>query len=214
MRSLIQAAECLSDQRGNALILAMLILLTLTSVGVVSVQRTSSDLMVAGNIARVTQAQVVGEQGMMHGLGRVGADPNHYMKVIETQRTGGSTGLGIDESPRLGIAVARGSTTQSSTDLHIPWVEPDTSSDEVKSLAFIRQMVAYDVESVWINEGKGMPGYDVATDICHEVFDYSAMGGIPTALGETVQATMNQKDTVVVENRARAISGPVLCYQK
>ena len=38
-------------QRGNALVLSVLILLALTSVGLVSVQRTNTDLGVAGNLA-------------------------------------------------------------------------------------------------------------------------------------------------------------------
>ena len=70
------------SRQGNALVLSVLVLLALTSVGIIAVQRTNTDLMSAGNLVRATQAYSAGEAGMSHALGRVGELPNQYINAL------------------------------------------------------------------------------------------------------------------------------------
>ncbi len=198
---------------GNALVLSMLILLTLTSVGVVSVQRTAMNLAVVGNVSRAVQANTTGDAGMIHGLVRVGNNPGKFARSIAQQRieafSAFSTSAGSEKQSR---DVAEFSTAMDAETERICYTEPSNCSNELRSLARLSQQVAYTVEAVWIPpQQQGMPGWSVDATICHQVFDYTARGGIPTAVGESVEDTMSQRDTVVVQNRARGISGPVLC---
>lgn len=201
------------SERGNALVLAVLILLALTSVGVVSIQRTAMDLNVSGNVTRATQAFVAGEGGLSHGLGQVGGNPDEFVKLIEIQKRGGNAALDV-RNDKIGSKtllvwdrIARGgySTVLGINDaLRIPHVAHD-------SAARIRQDVAYRVEITHVDEIRDPAGYGVNQDVCLHLFDFTAEGGLPTRDGETVDETMGQTDTVVVRNRARAAAGPGKC---
>jgi hypothetical protein len=202
-------APCISGgRRGNALVLAVFILLALTSVGVVSVQRTNVDLMVAGNITRKNQAIAAGEAGMSFGLAVVGSNPVNYLNNIEIQRRGGNLASGGEVAPSntLTITVAAMSTALPDTDAvnRIPHVALDVA-------ARIRQESAFRLQMTFIKEFKGIPGTSVTADICFELMDFVGDGGIPTQFGETVQQTMTQRDTVVTRGGARAVVGAVKC---
>ena len=199
------------SERGNALVLSVLILLALTSVGVLSIQRTTTDLNVSGNLTRATQAFVAGEAGLGHGLSQVGGNPDHFVSLIEMQKRGGNAGFDVPASDGKTLLVwdriADGgySTVLGTNDpLRIPHVAYD-------SAARIRQDVAYRVEITHVNEIHDPAGYGVDQDICLHLFDFTAEGALPTELGQLVRITMGQTDTVVLRNRARAAAGPGKC---
>ena len=60
--------EVVFRRRGNALILSVFLLLALTSVGIVSIQRARTDLIVAGNLAQADSANAAGQSAIVYGL--------------------------------------------------------------------------------------------------------------------------------------------------
>jgi hypothetical protein len=213
----------MTSERGNALVLAVLILLALSSVGIVSIQRTNMDLMVTGNVVRAMQARTGGEAGTVHGLGLVGGKPHEYVGRLEAQRlmamgaSGVSAPDGVDASQKLSQQVfAYSSAVPDYMGVDRPQHLPTV--DGANTMARKRQDIAYDLGVVYVGYSKGWPGYDVDADICHNKFDFNARGGIPSGIESVAQTLPDMSglnpicaDTVVVENRARAVAGPVRC---
>ena len=211
----MDATKILAGRSGNALVLAVLISLALTSVAVVSMRRTTTDLMVAGNLSRAIRAQAAGEAGLGHGLGEVGGVPDKFPALIKANaNTGLDAGdptihskLNIwDPDPKSPTFVDGGYSTAlpAADPFRIPHVLYDTS-------ARIRQDVAYRVRIVFAGEVHDPPGYAVDSDICLHMFDFNAEGGIPTKADEPVDETLSQTDTIVVKSRVRAAAGPGRC---
>jgi hypothetical protein len=213
---MMNIAKILVDRRGNALVLAVLISLALASVAVVSMRRTASDLMVAGNISRSLRAQAAGEAGLGHGLGQVGGTPDAFVNWI-----GANANAALDagdptisqkvniwdpnpSSPTSGRGGFSTALSDAQAAFRIPHVLHDTS-------ARIRQDVAYRTEIVPVGEIQDAPGYDVDSDICLHLFDFNTEGGIPTKFDEPVADTLGQTDTIVVRSRVRAAAGPGKC---
>jgi len=209
---MMSIADILTDRKGNALVLAVLITLALTSVALVSMKRTGSDMKAAGNLSRTVRAESGGEAGLGHGLAQVGGTPDAFVNLITAKKlTAVSTGdpntgakiLIWDDSVRGGYSTA---LPDAKAAFRIPHVLHDTA-------ARIRQDVAYRVEIVWVPGGEihDAPGNDVNSEICLHLFDFNAEGGIPTKFGETVDKTLSQTDTIVVRSRVRAAAGPGKC---
>jgi hypothetical protein len=191
-------------------VLAVLISLALTSVAVVSMQRTSIDLKVAGNLSRAVRAHSGGEAGLGHGLSQVGGIPDVFVHMITDKKITALDDGGADTAAKILIwdqANQGGYSTalpDAQAAFRIPHVLRDTA-------ARIRQDVAYRVEIVAVGEIHDPPGYGVDSDVCLHLFDFNAEGGIPTAFGESVDETMSQTDTIVVKSRVRAAAGPGKC---
>jgi hypothetical protein len=209
---MMNITNILTDRRGNALVLAVLISLALTSVALVSMQRTGSDMKVAGNLSRTIRAESGGEAGLGHGLAQVGGTPDAFVNMINTKKyTAVSTGdpntaskiLVWDDLSQGGYSTA---LPDAKAAFRIPHVLHDTA-------ARIRQDVAYRVEIIAVPYGeiRDAPGNAVDSDICLHLFDFNAEGGIPTKFGETVYETLSQTDTIVVRSRVRAAVGPGKC---
>lgn len=209
---MLNTTYILAARRGNALVLAVLISLALTSVALVAMKRTGSDMKVAGNLSRTVRAESGGEAGLGHGLAQVGGTPDAFVNMITSKKyTAVSTGdpntgakiLIWDDISRGGYSTA---LPDAQAAFRIPHVLHDTA-------ARIRQDVAYRVEIVAVPEGEihDPPGYAVDSDICLHMFDFNAEGGIPTTFGETVDQTLSQTDTIVVRSRVRAAVGPGKC---
>jgi Tfp pilus assembly protein PilX len=175
-----------AGSRGNALVLAVLILMVLSSVGVVSVQLTNTDLAASGNLVAAFQAHMAGEAGMLHGVARVGASPISYL-----------------EFPVYSLADMSTNTTD--TTRHIPVVEGGSS------IARLRQEMAYESRSRWIIEIKGSVGNSANENICFHLFEVNARGAIPTVQNQTMQQIIDEMSTVVVRNRGRVLAGPAPC---
>jgi hypothetical protein len=235
-------------ESGNAMVLAALILLTLTSVGLVAVQQTHSGLMGAGNVSRATQAGLAGDAGIAHTIALLGSRPDNWTRAVEQMRnllmSGGGqftdwTGEVHDASSRLGMTILQRSTSIPDPAgvgqrHHLP------SINWADAGARIQQDVAYDGKLIWIKEVRGMAGWEAEGDRCFETFDVNSRGGIPNGV-EQVFDTLCPDDvmsvcasdadctapatcqvgrcvcvlnTVVVENRARSLAGPVNCVIK
>jgi len=231
--------------RGNALILSVMILLALTAVGLLSVQRTGTELMVSANVSRAMQASLAGEAGMFHSLGLVGNAPHSYVLGIARGRDSfGLESLGMAGS-NFGVINAGVGTIAACTDFGssarlgkdvvcystaLPMMDPEhylpvVQPSPPQTVARLVQDMAYDGEAIWIAEFKGAPGNEIGSDICYQVFDVSARGGIPTQLepvinngaGGTLCGRNDPNcvaETVVVENRSRIVAGPVQCLSK
>ena len=197
--------------RGNALILSVLILLALTSVGLVSVQRTNTDLMVAANLVRAKQAHLAGEAGTAYSLVLTGV--TLYDIVFQMQeRNRGAVGeiASVDHSWALSdFSTAIPDPTGLGQDKHIPTVAPPAAVEP--SVARIRQDWAFLANIVHVGENKGMLGNSVDSNICFQTYDFNTTGAIPTADEQTVQQTIDNADSLVVRNRARAMVGPGEC---
>ena len=202
------------NRQGNALVLAVLVLLALTSVGIIAVQRTNTDLMSAGNLVRATQAYSAGEAGMSHALGRLGELPNNYINAIHQNNMSAATTTRIVEVVRFSTAIR--APLGAGANSYLPVLAADPGAGAATSAERIRQDAAYLVNAFWIDETKGMAGYDVDGSGCMQIFDFNALGGIPTMEEEDVRnaagtGTMDRMDTVVVRVRARAMAGPIAC---
>ncbi|MBW1808849.1 MAG: pilus assembly PilX N-terminal domain-containing protein [Deltaproteobacteria bacterium] len=200
--------------RGNALILSVLILLALTSVGLVSVQRTNTDLLVAANLVRAKQAHFAGESGTARSLVMTGANLNGILFDMHTRNRGDVGDVAfVDRSLRLcQFSTAIPDPTGTGQNNYIPTVAPPAAVES--SVARIRQDMAFLVDIVHVSESKGMLGFSVDEDICFQTFDFGATGAIPTADEQTVLETINNADSLVVRNRARAMVGPWECSMK
>lgn len=215
----------LRRRRGNALMLAVLILLSLTAVGVISVQLTNTDLLVSGNLTRAWQADSVGRAGAIHGTVLVGINPGFFLNAFAKWRMNEFSGAaaGFRQTRELGGTILRSSTadddptnnpdplgddpnvaTPNSATSHMPKVEFGAGCANVK------QEVAYDVKVTVIGETRATEGQSTKADICFSVLDFNSRGGIPTAKQPAV-TTLEQEDTVIVRNRARGIAGPAQC---
>lgn len=205
-------------RRGNALVLSVLILMALTAVGLISMQQTNTELQVAGNVVRSTQAQIAGEAGAIYGIALVGNNPQNYMKILREVRSdaGWNDPCGVnhkDKDPRMLIGGYSTSDPDPSSNCvdgtdHLPIVDPASADTP---LARRRQGAAYEVEVQWGGEIRGQPGNDINEPICHELFYFNARGGLPTQDSESVFQTLDSSNTVVVRSRANALAGPVLC---
>jgi len=211
MRTFMHMRE---SRRGNALVLAVLVLLALTSVGIIAVQRTNTDLMSAGNLVRATQAYSAGEAGMSHALGRVGELPNTYVNALQNINMTSGTTTRVIEVVRFSTAIK--DPVGAGANNYLPVLAINPAAGGVTAPERIRQDSAYVVDAFWLSEVKGMAGYDADGSGCMQVFDFNALGGIPTMAEEDVRnaagdGTMNRMDTVVVRVRARAMAGPIGC---
>jgi len=188
-------------------------------VGVVSIQRTNMDLLVAGNVVRAMQAQMGGDAGAEHGLALAGTSPEETARRLEAQRlmalghAGIQAPAGVNASMSLSQLLFSYSSAvpdPSGADVnqHMPVVDGDNP------LARSRQDIAYDLQVTYVTKTEGKEGYQTGGDICHLMFDFNARGGVPSQL-EPVNVSLPPlgtcNDTVTVRTRARALVGPVSC---
>lgn len=191
----------LARRSGNALVLAVLLLLAMTSVGLVSVQRTNSDLQVASNVVRASQAQMAGEAGVSHAMADVRKHLFDYMFQLR-QKT----------KPELDTK-AQSTALVGDDANNIPFVFPGSAGASEQEAALMAQSVAYKVDGLGVDEIQDMPGFEVG-EMCFEVFDFNSQGGMPTKQGETINDTLTQANTVVVRYRARVVVGPNQCLRR
>jgi Tfp pilus assembly protein PilX len=174
------------SNQGNALILAVLILMVLSSVGAISIQLTNTDLAASGNLVAASQAHAAGEAGMLHGVARLGNRPISYLE-------------------QMVYKLVEFNTNTTDITKHIPVVEGGSS------VARLRQEMAYEAESRWLIEIKGAVGTGANENICHHLYEVEARGAIPTKQNQTMQQIIDEMGTVVVRNRARVLTGPAPC---
>jgi hypothetical protein len=215
----------LRGRRGNALMLAVLILLSLTAVGVISVQLTNTDLLVSGNLTRAWQADSVGRAGAIHGAVLVGINPGFFLNAFAKWRINefGGAGAGFRQTRELGGTILRFSTADDDpTNNPDPLGDnpetatPDTATSHMPKVEFgagcanVKQEVAYDVKATVISESRAAMGQSTKADICFTTLDFNSRGGIPTAM-QPASTTLDHEDTVIVRNRARGLAGPAQC---
>ena len=194
----MRTRRILASPKGNALVLAVLLLLAMTSVGLVSVQRTNSDLQVAGNVVRSVQAQMAGESGISRFMADLRKNLYFYLFDLKGK-------LKPELDPQLKSTAMTADVNQCA-----PIVLPSDVAEQ--EAAQTVQGLAYKVEGIGVDEISDMPGYEVG-EVCFEVFDFNAEGGMPSRQGETVDETLAGSNTVVVRYRARVVVGPTKCMR-
>jgi hypothetical protein len=204
----------LRSNRGNALVLAVLIVLLLTSVGVVSVQRTSTDLIVSGNITRSTQAFIGSDICMQHALKLVGVGTEGYMLAVAHQK--GQAHARINNDVTYGIVDVTTAAKVTPPPIPAPdpkdprpenlWLKTVSGTDKARTL----QDIACHATATWIRENPGLAGYSKDADLCHQVYDFNSQAGIPDRVQSAADTTAS-KNTLVVTSRARALTGPSKC---
>ena len=151
---------------------------------------------------------------MSHALGRVGELPNQYINALHEENMSSGTTTRVVEVARFSTAIT--APLGAGANNYLPVLAADPSAGAVLAPERIRQDAAYLVDAFWLSEVKGMAGYDADGSGCMQVFDFNALGGIPTMEEEDVSnaagtGTMDRMDTVVVRVRARAMAGPIAC---
>ncbi len=179
-------------EEGNALILSVMILLALTTVGLISVQRTNTDLMVAGNIVRSGQTQLACEAGLHHTVGDL---RKRLLQVVGVFENTGDTRMKLDA---FSTALSEGQA--------LPSLVPEDPSDQ--AVARTIQGMAYQTDIIGAGEIRDMAGYEV-DKICFRVFDIDTYGGIPTVDGQSMEDTLQKG--VSSRCRARVVVGPTQC---
>jgi hypothetical protein len=74
------------SERGSALLLALLVIIALTAMGLVGMKHTSFSIRQAGNAKYSKQAYYTSEAGMMAAMQRVGRNGEVYWKLIKATR--------------------------------------------------------------------------------------------------------------------------------
>lgn len=216
----VSAAACrvAHGRSGNALLLSVLILLALSAVGIMSVRQTTAELNMSGNMARTVQGLTSAEEAinrtmellsdarLQESLFNMASYRNNpcaqYLLVATTANsagvlcsqihdTGGATPVAVGALPRFNVGDAM-----------------------LNQLAFRTLAMAFQVRAVWAPpEVKGMAGFDVTKDICHEMFDLTATAAMPSDSAEPVSTTLNaqQSRSLVVRFVGRIVGGPVRC---
>ncbi len=209
----------MNGQRGNALIISMLTMLTMTSVGVISIRLTNTDLMVAGNLVRATQAGQASEAGILLELARHEDDANYAKRKITAQRSDGSLDFGPDgeivaASSKFSVASKAYSTEDpdpadpGDLNVDLPIVDPANLDS---GIAQLRQRMAFQASTRHIGEVQEVPGNSLDSDVCYQVFDLASTGAVPTVENETFEVTLKKSESSPVEYRARVLVGPTQC---
>jgi hypothetical protein len=183
----------------------MLILLTMTAVGLISVHRTNTDLLVAGNVSRMSQASIASDAGLFETLGLVGWQPGQYARLLASRRTLGllpsqsitlpsgswvvPTCDPLDEnndntldsgSMRMALSVTcRSSRQPDPTGAGAKRYLPTLDLAGAKGLE--AQNAAYEVEAIFIKQtGSDTAGNSTQNVVCYQTWDYSSRGGVPS----------------------------------
>jgi len=196
-------------RRGNALILSVLMLLALTSVGLVSVQQTSADLMVAGNWGQAVGGSLTAEAGLNYAMEVSGALLNPMVSLIQIQRKDGTR-------TEQGMAVVSSSTADpdplsyaDGTD-PLPVVDPGGIEGPIARRS---QQMAVRVDSRFVLERADVRETETDSNICYMMFDLHARAGSPSSdsepLGDSLDPTNSR--SIIVEFNSRILSGPTKC---
>ncbi len=203
---------------GNALLLSVLILLALSAVGIMSVRQTTAELNMSGNMARTVQGLTSAEEAI-----------NRTMELLSDARLQESlfSMAAYRDNPCAQYLLV-GTTANAAgvlcSDIHETLVATPVTVGALprfnvgdallNQLAFRTLSMAYKVRAVWAPpEVKGMAGFDVTKDICHEMFDLTATAAMPSDINESVSTTLNlqQSRSLVVRFVGRVVGGPVRC---
>ncbi len=196
-------------RRGNALILSVLMLLALTSVGLVSVQQTSADLMVAGNWGQALKGQLTAEAGLSYAMEVSGALLNPMVNLIQLQRRDGSR-------KEQGMTVVSSSTADpdplsfaDETD-PLPVVDPGGIEGTIAKRS---QQMAVRVDSRFVMERADVRKTETDSDICYMMFDLHAKAGSPSSDSENLADSLDPDNSrsIIVEFNSRILSGPTQC---
>jgi hypothetical protein len=202
-------------RRGNVLVLSTLILLTLSSVGLLSVQQAQTDLLVAGNLGRAVQGKMIAEAGLTHALVVAGAGLDKHMRDITLNRRLAAH----DAYEKKGGPLARYSTADLNPLSYADETDPIPILDPGGPYSLIarrNQQMAYKVESLNLGESQGSEGYGVNANFCFQNFDLEAFAGMPSRLSQNLDTSLNPKlaESVIVQYRARTKTGPSHCEKR
>lgn len=209
------------SEAGNAMVLAALILLALTSVGLVAVQQTNAGLMVSGNVSRATRAGLASEAGLAHSVALLGENPGPWGETLAELRKRGlpgggggqvvdPTGEAHDAGSRLGLTILQRSTSVpdpggAGQSHHLPAIVSITSP-----LARIQQDVAYTGNAIFLKWVRGSVGNATESDLYTVIFDVTARGGIPGGI-ETVLETLCPESTLSFCSTDADCTAPAAC---
>ena len=213
------AERRMKGQRGNALVISMLTMLTMTSVGVVSIRLTNTDLMVAGNLVRSGQATQAAEAGLLLQMAKQEDRPHMPNNRIKSQRKGGSLSFGPDGEIITGSKEFINYTEAYSTEDPDPANSADKTEDLPvvdpanldSSVALMRQRMAFRTGVRYSGEVQEIPGNSLDGEVCYSVIDLQSTGAIPTVEKEKFQDTADNSASSPVEYRARTLVGPTRC---
>ena len=181
---------------GNALVVSVLLLLSLTSVGIVALSRTGAELSLTGGVVRSTQTTLAGEAASIKTLGDFRS--NLQVEIMKFEQEGkrfrwrveeGSTALGPGDQDGLREVVAGDPVSQ--------------------RIASKMQALAFSVGAVGggsMGQVCDVPGFEV-NEVCFSIFDFEAKGMLPRQEGETPLQT-SQSKTSKSRFRARVMIGP------
>ncbi|MBN2493541.1 MAG: hypothetical protein JXR96_03025 [Deltaproteobacteria bacterium] len=196
-------------RRGNAMILAVLMLLALTSVGILAVERTNTDLLAAGNVIRAERAELAGEASMAQGLALLSRDAQRLIFELEQRNVAGLTT--VRTAKLLAMSTAVTDPANVDKDRFMSYISPASGSEVLARKA---QDMAMESEYHFVDERKDVRGSDVDANICNYVVDINGVGGIPSRSGQSPEDALNASDSVVVEVRGRGLVGPAPCLRR
>ncbi|RME24263.1 MAG: hypothetical protein D6806_09900 [Deltaproteobacteria bacterium] len=198
----------LRSKRGNALLVSVLLLLSLTAVGLVSMSRTGADLSVSGNVLRAGQAWQVAEAGNLHTLAYV---RKYLWEVVTKLQIVGRQNVTSGMQALSGVKMFTTSSSTSSTVKHLPFLNPGGTAEQIER-AHSLQAAAYSVTAMPVAslERRDVPGFETE-EICFEVFEMDARAAKPASSTEDINTTLDPSSRHVTKARLRAVLGPFKC---
>ncbi len=203
--------------RGNAMVLSVLMLLTLSSVGVISIQHTNTDLVIAGNLMRVARNEVIAEAATAMASANLSVSAGEVFMTPFDQQRRGPVREGNLSDPTINSAMLAGQFSYSTADpdptnindgtLYLPVVAPDGEED--KTPVLVDQGIAYQVDLLPLaTRGTSIPGNEVQ-EICYLILDADSRGTTPTKF-QSAELSLNGNVTFI-SARARVVAGPTRC---
>jgi hypothetical protein len=210
------------NQQGNALVLTTMILLALSSVGLLAVQQSKTDLNAAGNLVKAMQLEMAAEAGAYHSMELLRDRCSTILKQIDREMTNADrvatsnpyayaytaaystadpnpTSRETDFLPRRVAA-----TPSSDGTLHLPVINPGAPFTEKLRQ---QQALAFDVRADHIREEK-VPGQGLENGICYHTFDLTTRAAIPGLLSEPAYVSLQNNAMLT---RLRITVGPTQC---
>lgn len=204
------------QERGNALVLSVFTLLTLTSLGIVSIQRAKTDMLVAGNLAKADISNVESQSCTEYGAYEASQQWWWIRSQIQAWH---SANPGVIGDPIVWFGGL--STAVTANFSHLAILVPNNPTPADLQLAINQQKSACDFIAHPSKEKFPVAGNGIDS-VCTYIWDIYARAGTPGSMGETLQTTLGpttdfyqypnvNTNTVIMRTRSKVTLGPINC---
>ena len=206
-----------SSERGSALIIALLVILALTGMGLIGLKQSTTELRSSSNYRFTKQGLYTGHAAMAYTVNTVGRNPAAYAKLYEQIQTN-LEAAGVNQAARVQITRATSTSDQMIFGIKDTvdctpstwWSDPGCQGLEGLAgyLVTPSQLPSFRIDMLSPVDGPRAPGF--GQNFCFQrfTFDGSAwVGGLPTGFVDAREPA----GLVMTRARAQALVGPIDC---